>query len=151
VLTVASKGLLAKPFLKVKLDDPELKQARFSVEKAYYQSKLAQIMYTFWLADRFKADGVTVNCIRVPAVRVDMAKYANLPKFLLKMYEMKSRSALSPAEMAEVYAWAAVDETLNGITGKYFDENKQPVTAPRFTLDPGNIQAVMDVTYRYIK
>lgn len=151
VLTVASKGLLAKPFLKVNLDDPELKPAKFSVEKAYYQSKLAQIIYTFWLADRLKRDGITVNCIRVPAVRVDMAKYANLPKFLLKLYELKSRSALSPEEMAEVYAHLAVDESLNGVTGKYFDENKKAVAAPGYAQDPGNIQAVMDVTYRYIK
>ena len=39
VITIASKGLMAKPFLKVNLDDPEYKQKAFSIENAYYQSK----------------------------------------------------------------------------------------------------------------
>lgn len=150
ILTVASKGLLAKPFLRVNLADPELKKTRYSVEKAYYQSKLAQIMYTLWLAERLQGDGITVNCIRVPSVRVDMAKYANLPAFMLKAYELKSRSALSPEEMAEVYAYLAADESLDGVTGQYFDEKKQPVAIPGYAEKPENIQAVMELTQRYL-
>lgn len=151
VLTVASKGLLAKPFLKVNLDDPELKSAKYSVEKAYYQSKLAQIIYTHWLAERLAGEGITVNCIRVPAVQVDVAKYANLPKFLLKVYELKSRAALSPEEMAETYLYLTVDDALKGVTGKYFDEKNQVVGVPMYTQDAATIQAVMDLTMGYLK
>jgi len=46
VITISSKGLAVYPFLKVDLADPEFKQRKFSVHKAYYQSKLAQVMYT---------------------------------------------------------------------------------------------------------
>lgn len=151
ILTVASKGLLAKPFLKVNLDDPELKEAKFSVEKAYYQSKLAQIIYTRWLAERLSGDGISVNCIRVPAVQVDISKYGNLPAFMRKAYEMKSRAALSPEEMAEVYAYLATDETLDGVTGKYFDEKKQAVSFPGYAEKSENIQAVMELTQRYLQ
>ena len=52
VLTIASKGLIAKPFLKVDLEDPEFRARPFSVENAYYQSKLAQIIFTLWLAEK---------------------------------------------------------------------------------------------------
>jgi len=51
VITIASKGLMAKRFLKVDLEDPEFKEKTFSIENAYYQSKLAQIMYTYWLSE----------------------------------------------------------------------------------------------------
>ena len=69
VLTVASKGLIAKPFLKVDLADPEFEKRRFRMETAYYQSKLAQIMFGYWLAEQQAGTGLTANSIRVPAVR----------------------------------------------------------------------------------
>ncbi len=52
VITIASKGLMAKPFLQVDLDDPEFRKKSFSIENAYYQSKLAQIIFTRWLSEQ---------------------------------------------------------------------------------------------------
>ena len=46
ILTVASRGLSLYPRLTVDLEDPEFRKRRFSVQKAYYQSKLAQVMYS---------------------------------------------------------------------------------------------------------
>ncbi len=48
IITIASKGLKAKPFLKVDLEDPEFRKKKFSLVDAYYQSKRAQVMYTYW-------------------------------------------------------------------------------------------------------
>ena len=44
------KGVLAKPWLKIDLEDTEFRHRKFSVTNAYYQSKRAQVMYTYWLA-----------------------------------------------------------------------------------------------------
>jgi NAD(P)-dependent dehydrogenase (short-subunit alcohol dehydrogenase family) len=44
IITVASQGLIMHPLLKVDLDDPEFKKRHYSVSKAYYQSKLAQVI-----------------------------------------------------------------------------------------------------------
>jgi len=101
IITISSKGLLAKPFLKINLNDPEFLSEKFSMIKAYYQSKLAQIMYTQWLAKELKGTNVTVNSIRVPAVRIDISKYHHLPGWLKKIYKFKSRFSLSPRKMAE--------------------------------------------------
>jgi NAD(P)-dependent dehydrogenase (short-subunit alcohol dehydrogenase family) len=151
VITIASKGLMAKPLLKVDLDDPEYKKRSFSVENAYYQSKLAQIMYTYWLADRSKPDNITANCIRVPAVRVDIEKYTGLSTLMKKAYELKSKFALAPEEMAKTYAYLAISDELDNVTGTYFDEKRQPVKPSSYAQQAENIEAVMKMTLGYLQ
>lgn len=151
VITIASKGLMAKPLLKVDLDDPEYKTRSFSVENAYYQSKLAQIMYTYWLADRSKPDNITANCIRVPAVRVDIEKYTGLSTLMKKAYELKSKFALAPEEMAKTYAYLAISDELDNVTGTYFDEKRQPVKPSSYAQQAENIEAVMKMTLGYLQ
>ncbi len=152
VITIASKGLIAKPFLKIDVKDPEFKSRVFSVENAYYQSKLAQIIFTLWLATRGKEANITANCIRVPAVRVDVErKYPGLPTILKKIYALKSKSALSPEEMATVYTYLATAEELNTVTGMYFNEKKESVNLPSFAKEAKNIESVMNMTKDYFK
>lgn len=151
ILTVGSKGLLAKPFLKVDLTDPEFRERKFSAANAYYQSKLAQIIYTRWLAAQLRDTRITVNCIRVPAVKTDVGKYADLPAIMKKLYALKSRFALTPAQMAEVYVWAAMADALSNVTGQCFDEKRNVVGVPRFARQEANIEAVMNLAMSYLK
>ena len=108
IISIASKGLKAKPFLKIDLEDPEFRKKKFSIVDAYYQSKRAQVMYTYWLAKRLKDTNITANCIQVPAVQVDIGKYLNLPSIMIFLYSLKSKFALSPEEMAETYTYLAI-------------------------------------------
>lgn len=151
VITIASKGLIAKPFLKVDLKDPEFRARPFSVQQAYYQSKLAQIMYTYWLSERGRAANITANCIRVPAVRVDIGKYDNLPELMKKLYAFKSRFSLSPEEMARVYTHLATSDEVKAVTGDYFDEKMRSVKPAKYARKPQHIKEVMDLTMRYIE
>ena len=146
VITVGSKGLLAKPFLKVSLEDPEFRTRPFRVANAYYQSKLAQLMFCSWLADRGRKHVITSNAIRVPAVQVDLAKYADLPNLMKKLYDLKRKSALSPEEMAACYASVATDTQLAHTTGVYFDETVRPVATPRAVRQSEMIDRVMALT-----
>jgi len=82
IIIVASQGLMLHPFLKVNIHDPEFREGNYSVEKAYYQSKLAQVMYTYWLAEKLKDTKITVNCIRVTNVKIDIKRYPNLTKLI---------------------------------------------------------------------
>ncbi len=116
--------------------------------KAYYQSKRAQIMYTYYLAEKLKNTGITVNCIRVPAVKVDLRRYANLSAFTQWVYRQKSKRALTPEKMAETYAWLATSNEVRGVTGKYFDENRRQVNANAYTRKQENIRAVISLTYQ---
>jgi NAD(P)-dependent dehydrogenase (short-subunit alcohol dehydrogenase family) len=150
VVTVASKGLLLFPRLRVDLDDPEFRRRRFSVPAAYYQSKLAQVMYTTWLAIRHAGTALTANCVRVPNVRIDVARYPDLSPIQRWAYGLKQRFAITPEVMAETYVWLALDPALAAATGTYVDERRQRVQPNAWARDPRHVQALMEVTAGYV-
>jgi NAD(P)-dependent dehydrogenase (short-subunit alcohol dehydrogenase family) len=152
VITISSKGLAVYPFLKVDLADPEFKQRKFSVQKAYYQSKLAQVMYTYWLAEELGKTAVTVNSIRVTNVKIDVdTRYAGMPKLARRLYSLKSKFSISPEKMAETYTYLALSPEVSQTTGAYFDDPKHIVTSSGYSRDKKNIQQVMDLTLTYLK
>ncbi len=151
IITVASQGLMMHPLLKVDLKDPEFEMRCFSVPKAYYQSKLAQVMYTYWLAEKLKSTRITVNCVRVTNVKIDVSRYPNLSHAARAAYELKSRKSISPQQMAQTYVWLADAPELDGVTGKYFDHHNQEVKSSQYSRNPQQIEALMQRTYAYIK
>ena len=150
IITIASQGLVMHPWLKVDLEDPEFKHRKFSVPKAYYQSKIAQVMYTYWLAEQLQGTIVTVNCIRVTNVKIDINRYPYISWLMKKMYAFKSRFSITPEAMAETYTYLATSPELANITGNYFNEKNEKVTSSKYSLDKKNIDAVMKLTSTYI-
>ena len=150
VITISSQGLVAMPRLRVALDDPEFEKRPFSVTKAYYQSKRAQVMYTRWLARRLMGTPVTANCIRVTAVKVDLERHAGLSPFKRWVYSIKARMAFEPAEMAQTYTWLATSPDLAGVSGRYFNEKQREVHDVPYSEDASNIDAVMALSARYV-
>jgi len=150
VISIASKGLMVKRSLKIDLDDPEFRQKKFNPTNAYYQSKRAQIMYTYWLAEKLKETAVSVNCISVTAVKIDLAKYPDISRWMKWAYKLKSKFSLSPAEMAETYTWLATSDEVSQISGKQFDEKRKEVRSIKYTYQPENIENVMALTMRYL-
>jgi NAD(P)-dependent dehydrogenase (short-subunit alcohol dehydrogenase family) len=152
VITISSKGLIAYPFLKVDLEDPEFERRKFSVQKAYYQSKLAQVMYTYWLAEQLKDTPVTVNSIRVTNVRVDIDKrYPTSSTLMKRMYAIKSRFSITPEQMAETYTYLATSDKVRTTTGKYYDDPAHIVNSSGYSRDPENIEKLMALTWSYLK
>ena len=141
---------MVHPLLRVDLEDPEFKRGDFKVDKAYYQSKLAQAMYTLWLAGRFEGTKTTANCVRVTNVKIDIGRYPNLSQLQKRLYSVKSRFSITPDEMAEVYTWLASSPEVSEVSGGYFDEKRRPVDAGRWASSPDNIRAVMELTEKYV-
>ncbi|HLH92311.1 MAG TPA: SDR family NAD(P)-dependent oxidoreductase [Xanthobacteraceae bacterium] len=81
--------------------------------RAYAQSKLAQIMFTFDLARELAGTGVTVNCLH-PATYMDTT--------------MVRASGISPvstvAEGADAILDLAISDGLEGKTGLFFDRQR---------------------------
>lgn len=152
IITISSKGLIVYPFLRVDLEDPEFRQRKFSVSKAYYQSKLAQVMYTYWLANELRDTPNTVNCIRVANVKIDInSRYPNTSKISKFMYSIKSRSSISPEEMAKTYTYLATSEDMKETSGKYFDDPTHIVSSSKYSMSKENIDAVMELTMNYFQ
>ena len=151
IITVSSKGLIVFPFLKVGVEDPEFERRRFTVTKAYYQSKLAQVMYTFWLAEQMQDTPITVNSIRVTNVKIDIEeRYPDASKLSKWMYSMKSKQSISPEEMAETYTYLAVSDEVKTTTGTYYDDPTHIVRASNYSYDKANIEQVMALTRKYL-
>ncbi len=151
IITVASQGLMLHPRLTIDLKDPEYKTRNFSVSKAYYQSKLAQVMYTYWLAEKLTGSLITVNCIRVTNVKIDIKRYPNLSGLMKFMYSIKSKFSISPNEMAETYTYLATSSDLNRTTGKYFNEKNKIVDSSAYSKNEKNIEELMNLTMKYIE
>ena len=117
---------------------------------AYYQSKLAQVMYTAWLAERHAGTGLTANCVRVPNVRIDVARYPDLSPLQRRAYALKQRFAITPEAMAETYVWLALDPALATTTGAYVDKRRRHVKPNAWARDPDHVQALMERTARYV-
>jgi NAD(P)-dependent dehydrogenase (short-subunit alcohol dehydrogenase family) len=134
IITVASKGLLFYPFLDIEFDNLRGERS-FSPKRAYYQSKQAQVMFTFHLAERLKGTGVSVHCVRVGNVAIPDERISHLPRWMVRMYELKRRLAMTPQKMAETYVWLAADPLACEQTGGYWDAPNVPVRANKNAYD----------------
>jgi NAD(P)-dependent dehydrogenase (short-subunit alcohol dehydrogenase family) len=147
VVNISSKGLLLYPFLKIQFDDLTTSRKRkYSPSYAYYHSKLAHIMFTRELARRLEGSGVTANVIRVPNVRIDVSRYPDVHPLLLKMYDLKQRSAITPDQMAATYLKVAADPALASANGVHFDEHARPVSMPSFAKDDQACARLWDIS-----
>ena len=136
ILNVASQGLMVYPRLSIEFDNLN-GQRKFSTQHAYYHSKMAQIMFTFDLAERLAGSGITANCIRVPNVQIDKGRYEYITGWKRWAYEIKRSRAITPAQMAAAYIRLAVAPEFETVTGKYFDEKCREVKAhqPAYNRD----------------
>lgn len=126
IITVASKGLTVYPFLDIEFDNL-YGEKKFTTQHAYYHSKLAQVMYSYALAEKLQGTGVTVNCVQVANVAIPDERLTHLPGWLRKIYHLKRKMAITPERQAETYVYLAADPAVQNITGGYWDENNRQV------------------------
>jgi NAD(P)-dependent dehydrogenase (short-subunit alcohol dehydrogenase family) len=108
IVNVASAGQSPMNF-----EDPMLERD-YDAMKAYSQSKLAQIMFTFELSERLSDKGVSVNALH-PASLMDT-------KMVRKTF---GRSMSTVEEGAEATVRLAAAPDLEGVTGRYFDGKRE--------------------------
>ncbi len=150
VILVTSKGLALFPKIKVDLEDPEFTSRRFSVQKAYYQSKFAQVCYLLHLAEKLADTCITVNGVRVTNVKLDSDRYPDVSRFQLFLYSIKSRFSISPQAMARTYTWLATSSDVSEVTGGYFDSIDRPARLSANALSEQYRRRVMELTERYL-
>ena len=108
VVNVASAGQSPIDF-----HDPMLERG-YDAMRAYSQSKLAQVMFTFELAGRLSGIGVTVNALH-PASLMDTKMVHDTFGYTMSTVE----------EGAEAVVRLAVSPELEGVTGRYFDGTRE--------------------------
>jgi len=145
IINIASKGLLAKPFMNIQFDNLN-GEKKFNVTDAYYHSKMAQIMFTFDLAERLADTNIATSIIRVPAVKLDEGRYDHIPAFLRAIYKFKMSFSISTEEMAEAYIKIATSPEFAKVSGVYLDENCQEVKASKQAHNRDTWKQLWDVS-----
>ena len=130
IVNVASAGQQALDF-----DDLMLERG-YSGWRAYCQSKLAQILFTFDLAAEMRGTGVTVNCLHPSSL---------MPT---KMVMQAYGHSLSTIEQGvEATARLVTDPALDAVTGRYFDVLRETRADPQ-AYDAAARAALRAVTER---
>lgn len=150
IVNASSKGLVVFPGLKVNIEDPQFESRGFSVQKAYYQSKLAQVAFTLHLARELEDTPVKVHAVRITNVKLDTSRYPHVSRFMLFVYSMKSRFSVTPQEMAETYTWLATSKAAGERTGLYWDAPGVEAPPSRWAADPGHRREIVNLTDRTV-
>jgi NAD(P)-dependent dehydrogenase (short-subunit alcohol dehydrogenase family) len=106
-------------FGRIDFDDLNADRKRYSGYSAYYQSKLANVLFTYELAERLRGTGVTVNCVD-PGLSVTDLLRDRLwwsPRWLQPLWRAL---LLSPSRAAGPAIHAASAPELDEITGVCF-------------------------------
>lgn len=107
-------------------------QRRCSGWRAYCQSKLANLLFTYELARRLEGTGVTVNAMHPGFVATGFGRNnRGVYGILLRVAQL---TALSPEQGAETIIYLATSPEVEGVTGKYF-VHKRPVTSSSASYD----------------
>ncbi len=111
----------AERFGKMDLDDLQSKR-RYRAFPVYGKSKLANIMFTYELAERLKGTGVTANCLHPGSINTNFGNNNRSPMTLL--FRAFKPFMRSPEEGADTIFYLAASPDVEGMTGKYLSDRK---------------------------
>lgn len=108
---------------RIDFDDLEGKN-RYNMDRAYQQSKLANVFFTYELARRLEGTGVTVNCLEPGIVATDFGReYTGFKGLMSK--KLWRPFMKSPEKGAATSIYLASSPEVEGVSGKYFSNSKQ--------------------------
>lgn len=108
IVNVASVGQSPIDF------DDVMLERRYEGFRAYAQSKLALVMFTFDLAEELLGEDITVNCLH-PGTLLDT-----------KMVRESFGRPMGDVQTgADAVVYLATSPEVEGVTGKYFDQKRQ--------------------------
>lgn len=96
--------------------------------KAYKQSKLANVMFTYTLAQRLAGQGISVNCVHPGVVATGFA--AGISTMARLLAPIINLFLISAKQGAQTSIYAASSPEVEGVTGKYFDKKKPATSDP---------------------
>jgi NAD(P)-dependent dehydrogenase (short-subunit alcohol dehydrogenase family) len=113
--------------------------------EAYYQSKLANMLFTFELARRLRAGGITVNCLHPGAIATRLLSDYTGGRWT-KTVLNRLRYA-GPRRGARTSIYLASSPEVEGVTGTYFVDGRPAASSPA-SLSPALQARLWDVSAR---
>src|SRR6266550_5599403 len=119
IVTVSSA---AQSMGKIDFDDL-MGERRYSGQRAYNQSKLANVMFTYELARRLEGTGVTATALHPGVTRTGFG--ADDPNLMMTPIIAVLRPFMkSPTRGAKTAVFLASSPEVDGVTGRYFADRK---------------------------
>ena len=106
---------------KIHFDDVNLTNNYHGL-RAYAQSKLANVLFTFEF-ERRKTFPISINAVQPGLVKTDIG-LKNTISFHGLMWKLRRLTGVSPQKGAATSIYLASSEDVKGISGKYWDKSK---------------------------
>ncbi|KAK6185586.1 hypothetical protein SNE40_007787 [Patella caerulea] len=121
----------------------------FNYHRIYFDSKLANIIFTRELARRLEGSDVLVNCLHPGTIQTELLR--NLPAiFRLPITLIGKFFFKNCDEGAQTSIYCAVSEEVEGISGKYFvDCALADDAANKISQDPGIAKKLWEISEKY--
>ena len=117
-----------------KLDfDDLMGQRKYSAQRAYSQSKLANVMFTYELARRLAGTGVTATVLHPGVTRTNFGA-EDQAAFFKVMQPLVRPFLKTPADGAATPIYLATSAEVAGVNGRYF-ANRKPKASNRASYD----------------
>jgi len=117
-----------------RVDFDDLQGARnYSGQRAYSQSKLANVMFTNELARQLRGTGVTATCVHPGVVRTNFGA-EDQAWFFTVISRVVYPFLKTPAQGAQTSIYLASSPEVDGVTGQFF-ANCKPKTANKLAYD----------------
>jgi NAD(P)-dependent dehydrogenase (short-subunit alcohol dehydrogenase family) len=143
VVSVASD---AHEGARIDFDDLQGKRS-YAATRAYGQSKLANVVFTYELARRLNGTDVTANTLHPGFVASNFGTN-NGGIFRLAMW-IAHRFAISTERGAQTSIYLAMSPEIEGVTGKYFN-NRKAVRSSELSYDEAVGRRLWDVSDEFV-
>jgi NAD(P)-dependent dehydrogenase (short-subunit alcohol dehydrogenase family) len=129
-----------------RLDFDDLQGERgYDGNRAYSQTKLANILFTYELARRVRGSGVTANCLHPGVIGTRLlADYMGVP---VAGGALARTFGAKPEKGAETIVYLASSPEVEGVSGKYF-VNRKAAASSRESYDEANARRLWEVSAR---
>lgn len=117
------------------IDDLEFKRRRYSTDAAYQQAKQANRMLTLAYAERYHAEGITVNVCHPGDSNTKLSN------------SMGFGGHETPEQSAKTPLYLATSDEVSNVTGKYFRDCR--VQTDPFVKDRALVQKLYDLCHNY--
>ena len=129
VVTVSSE---AERWGNIDFDDLQSKN-KYRGFPVYGMTKLANIMFTYELAERLKGTGVTATCMHPGAVNTRFGTNNRGPMTIL--FRAFKPFMRTPEQGADTVIWLASSPEVEGVSGRYYADRK-PLEPKKIANDP---------------
>ena len=126
---------------RARIDFDDLQAEReYKHMRAYGQSKLANVLFTYELARRLAGTGVTVNSFTPGMTRTNLGRYMSRgAQLFMRLFAKRTEKGASTA------VYLASSPEVEGVTGKYF-ANCKPSKSSELSYDQATAKRLWDVS-----